>query len=182
MKMNSLWNSARKTYRRSASVPASALSSWLKRSAVLAAVLGAVLLVILLVSPVLAATFSDVYSNTYDNPDYPDAVAALSQLGVIGGFDDGTFRPHDPVTRQQFAKMIVKLLGYPVTGDEICPFVDVLRGTSPTDPFYPDKYVAVCAANGVTQGIDATHFAPYNNISRTPHTTPARSPTPSSGT
>jgi hypothetical protein len=166
MKMNRLCNLTKRAGGRSAHASASALSNWLRRSAVLVAVLGAVLIMVLLVSPVLAATFSDVYSNTYDNADYPDAVAALSELGVVGGFDDGTFRPHDPVTRQQFAKMIVKLLGYPVTGDEICPFVDVLRGTSPTDPFYPDKYVAVCAANGVTQGVDATHFAPYNNITR----------------
>ena len=136
------------------------------RLAILLALVGAVLTVVLLVTPVLAANFSDVYSDTYDNPDYPAAVSALSGLGVIGGFDDGTFKPHDPVTRQQFAKMIVKLLGYPVTGAEVCPFVDVLVGTSATDPFYPDKYVAVCAANGVTQGIDGTHFAPYNNITR----------------
>jgi hypothetical protein len=136
------------------------------RLAILLALVGAVLTVVVLVTPVLAANFSDVYSDTYDNPDYPAAVSALSAMGVIGGFDDGTFKPHDPVTRQQFAKMIVKLLGYPVTGTEVCPFVDVLVGTSATDPFYPDKYVAVCAANGVTQGIDGTHFAPYNNITR----------------
>jgi hypothetical protein len=121
---------------------------------------------LLLVSPAVAATFSDVYSDTYNNPDYPEAVSTLSDLGVITGFTDGTFKPHDPVTRQQFAKMIVKLLGFTVTGDEHCPFVDVATGTSPSDPFYPDKYIAVCAANGVTQGVDATHFAPYNNITR----------------
>jgi hypothetical protein len=144
----------------------SLLSGKLGKTAILLALVAAVLVAVVLVTPVLAANFSDVFSDTYDNPDYPAAVSALSDMGVINGFDDGTFKPHDPVTRQQFAKMIVKLLGYPVTGDEICPFVDVLVGTSATDPFYPDKYVAVCAANGITQGTDGTHFAPYNNITR----------------
>ena len=142
-------------------------SGWVAKVVVLAfVVVGLVLGLTFLVAPAAAAHFSDVNSNTYDNPDYPDAVSALSDLGVVGGFDDGTFRPHDPVTRQQFAKMIVKLLGYQVTGNENCPFIDVARGTSATDPFYPDKYIAVCATNGITTGIDSTHFAPYNNIKR----------------
>lgn len=136
------------------------------RSAAVLMALGVVLAVVLLVGPAIAATFPDVYSDTYDNPDYPEAVSVLSDLGVISGMQDGTFRPHDPVTRQQFAKLIVLLLGLPVTGDEICPFTDVARGTSANDPFYPDKYVAVCASYGITNGTSATTFAPYNNITR----------------
>ena len=135
------------------------------RSVFVLAVVGLILAVVLLVGPAIAATFSDVYSDTYDNPDYPNAVAALSDLGVIGGFTDGTFRPHDPVTRQQFAKMIVKLLGIPVTGNEICPFTDVVAQQG-SDPFYPSKYVAVCASHGITSGKTATSFAPNDNMTR----------------
>lgn len=116
--------------------------------------------------PALAANFTDVYSDTWDNPDYPDAVDALSDLAVITGYSDGTFRPHDLVMRQQFAKMIVKVLQLPVTGDEMCPFADVAAGASSTDPYYPDKYIAVCAACGITAGRTATSFAPYANITR----------------
>jgi hypothetical protein len=77
----------------------------------------------------------------------------------------GTFRPDNSVTRQQFAKMIVKALGLTVTGAEICPFTDVVAQTG-TDPFYPSKYVAVCATNGITTGKTATAFAPADNITR----------------
>jgi hypothetical protein len=78
---------------------------------------------------------------------------------------DGTFRPALPVARQQFAKMIVKALRLTVTGTEVCPFSDVdpVQGS---DPFYPDKYVAVCAAAGITKGVTATAFNPYGNITR----------------
>ena len=48
--------------------------------------------------------------------------------------------------------MIVKTLGLTVTGLESCPFGDVSRGLSAGDPLYPDKYVAVCAAAGITTG------------------------------
>jgi hypothetical protein len=132
--------------------------------ALVAAGLGIVLLV--LVSPVLAAGFSDVLSDTFDDPDYPEAVSALADAGIFGGYSDGTFRPHDPITRQQFARMIVRLLGYRVTGNEVCPFVDVSGTASGSDPFYPAKYVAVCATLGITRGVDTTHFAPYGNITR----------------
>jgi hypothetical protein len=84
---------------------------------------------------------------------------------VIGGFADGTFRPNDWVTRQQFAKMIVKDLGLPVTGSEVCPFTDVAVQEG-SDPFYPSKYVAVCAAHGITTGKTPTIFSPTEDISR----------------
>ncbi|MBN1629240.1 MAG: S-layer homology domain-containing protein [Thermoleophilia bacterium] len=124
------------------------------------------LLVCLLAVPALAVTFTDVHSDTWDDPDYPEAVGALSDLGIVTGYSDGTFRPHNTVIRQQFAKMIVKTLGLPVTGQEVCPFTDVAEDTPFIDPFYPDKYVAACASHGITKGKTATTFAPYDTITR----------------
>ncbi|MBN1630161.1 MAG: S-layer homology domain-containing protein [Thermoleophilia bacterium] len=96
---------------------------------------------------------------------YHDAIVALAARGIIGGYTDGNFGPDDDVTRQQFAKMIVKTLGYAVTGTEVCPFVDVAAQMG-TDPFYPSKYVAVCADHGITQGKTPTTFAPGEKITR----------------
>src|SRR5660397_55051 len=48
-----------------------------------------------------ARSFSDVDSSV----SYHLQIQVLSQLGVINGFNDGTFRPDSPVTRQQFDKM-----------------------------------------------------------------------------
>lgn len=96
---------------------------------------------------------------------YATAILDLSDRGVIAGFQDGTFRPDATVTRQQFAKMIVKTLGYAVTGSEVCPFSDVATQVG-SDPFYPSKYVAVCAQRGITAGKTATTFAPGDDITR----------------
>ena len=103
-------------------------------------------------------SFSDVAGSPYET-----AIYELAGRGIITGFDDGTFRAGDPVTRQQFAKMIVKAMGLTVTGSEVCPFADVIPQTAP-DPLYPTKYVAVCALRGITQGKTATSFDPYNSI------------------
>jgi hypothetical protein len=121
-----------------------------------------ILLVFLLCAGVaLALGFSDIQPGD----DYSEAILDLSDWGIITGFEDGTFRPNDPVTRQQFAKMVVNALGLTVTGSEYCPFVDVANQVG-TDPFYPSKYVAVCANNGITVGKTANTFDPYSNITR----------------
>jgi hypothetical protein len=107
------------------------------------------------------ASFPDVPSS---HP-YHAAIIDLAGRGIIGGYDDGSFGPGKPVTRQQFAKMVVKTGGYPVTGSEVCPFTDVVDQTG-ADPFYPAKYVAVCAGHGITAGKGATTFDPTGKITR----------------
>jgi len=91
--------------------------------------------------------FPDV---SFAHPYYAAIMELAAQEIILGG-KDGGFHPDAPVTRQQFAKMIVKTLGLPVTGAEICPFNDVAVQTG-ADPFYPSKYVAVCAREGITTG------------------------------
>ena len=94
---------------------------------------------------------------------YAEAIAALADRSIVGGFPDGTFRSGEPVTRQQFAKMIVLTLELTVTGSEVCPYGDVEEQTG-ADPFYPSKYVAVCAEQGITLGKTPTTFKPYDEI------------------
>jgi plastocyanin len=118
-------------------------------------------LALLIVVGAAALTFSDVPA---DHP-YSQAIQTLSDQGIIGGFPDGTFRPDSPVIRQQFAKMIVLTLGLPVSESDVVPFDDVQIGGFP-DPFYPDNYIAVAAANGITVGTGPGKFSPGARILR----------------
>ena len=93
-----------------------------------------------------ALAFSDVPAG---HP-YAAAIADLSGRQIINGYDDGTFGPEKPTMRQQFAKMIVLSLGLPVSEADVCTFVDV--DSSGPDSLYPDNYIAVAAAKGITAG------------------------------
>ncbi|MHB1344030.1 MAG: thermonuclease family protein [Thermoleophilia bacterium] len=95
---------------------------------------------------------------------YATAIGTLSQRGIINGYDDGTFRPGNPVWRQHFAKMIVLTLGLPASEADVCPFGDVDIGGPST--LYPDNYIAVAAARGITQGTGPGTFGPTADIFR----------------
>jgi subtilisin family serine protease len=96
---------------------------------------------------------------------YWQEIDYLASLGIVSGSDDGLFLPNDTLKRQQFAKIIVLALGYPVTGSEVCPFKDVAAQIG-DDPFYPYSYVAVAYQQGVVKGTDSTHFSPYRSLTR----------------
>ncbi|MCJ7796700.1 MAG: S-layer homology domain-containing protein, partial [Thermoleophilia bacterium] len=95
---------------------------------------------------------------------YATAIADLVEKQVISGYGNGTFGPGNPTIRQQFAKMIVLSLGLPVSETDVCTFVDVdISGPS---SLYPDNYIAVAAANAITQGTSPGHFSPDRRVTR----------------
>ena len=90
------------------------------------------------------------FSDMADSP-YATAVDELARRGVVLGFPGGTFGPGQPVSRQQFAKMIVLALGLDPLPAEQCPFDDVEAGWP-----YPRGYVATAASQGITKGVTTT--------------------------
>jgi len=137
-----------------------------KRGRRLLTSLGIAVLVIALTVSAVSLALADTagFSDVPSSHPYYVAVNALADQGVVSGYGTGNFGPSDPVMRQQFAKMIVLAGGFPASEDDICYFVDVDKGGPST--LFPDNYVAVCAARGITTGYTATMFKPYDNITR----------------
>lgn len=87
-----------------------------------------------------------------------DAIGTLSKSNVITGYDDGSFRPEANVTRAEFAKMLVVLMGLDIT-DNKAYFSDV-----PSDD-WSATYIAAAAKAGFITGNDGK-FNPTDIISR----------------
>jgi len=104
-------------------------------------------------------TFPDV------NPGdaHYDAIMALTEEGVIKGFEDGTFGKWEPVTRAQVAAMLTKQLELEVPGDLEAALKDY-KDISP-DHRYAEEIAAVTAA-GVFKGNTNDNFNAYDPISR----------------
>jgi hypothetical protein len=66
--------------------------------------------------------------------------------GIISGYADHTFRPGNPVTRGQLAKMSVTGRGWTISNPRTPTFSDVGRA----DPFY--TYIETASRHGVISG------------------------------
>ena len=71
------------------------------------------LAVVLAFAMVLSMGFSAfAYTDVTAGTKVAEAVGVLSNLGIFTGFEDGTFKPEDTVTRAQMAAIICRTLGY----------------------------------------------------------------------
>ena len=85
-----------------------------------------------------------------------EAVNVLTGLGVIEGYEDGSFRPERTISRAEAVKIIISALGIPVSenGNYTTPFADV----APTKWYA--GYVQYAYTLGITEGTSATTFSP----------------------
>jgi hypothetical protein len=101
-----------------------------------------------------AGDFNDIKDTKYE-----EAVEFLSAFDVINGFGDGTFRPEEPVTRGQMAKMLTVVLGYKDFSQNLhSSFAD-------TQGHWADPYVEIVNSFDIVVGYDEDTFGPDNNIS-----------------
>lgn len=102
------------------------------------------------------ATFSDVPQN---HPFYQD-IMLLSQLGVVGGYQDGTFKPGNPVDRAAALKMILVGSQVAVEAATQAPFPDV----NPGEWFAP--YIAKAKQLGIVKGNPDGTYRPWTGVSK----------------
>ena len=103
----------------------------------------------------------DEYTDFTDMNDVEwaqEAVDSLCKKNILRGYEDGTFRPNEKITREEFVAIIVRYLG--IDGNVKCEFEDV----SGNDWFY--NSVALAAQKGIINGISETEFGTGRNITR----------------
>ena len=79
------------------------------------------------------------------NAETKEAIAKLAAAGHVSGFEDGSFRPNDSITRAQMAKYLANAFGLPIA-DGITKFTDVNENSALA------KYVDALADAGITLG------------------------------
>jgi hypothetical protein len=87
-------------------------------------------------------------------------VQYLASQNVISGYADGSFRPNNPVTRAQFAKMLVNGMGWAVVSPAQATFRDV------PSTYWAFGYVETAVQHGALTGYADGSFRPDSNITR----------------
>ena len=104
-----------------------------------------------------AKEFKDDSSINYD-----EAVAVISEIGVVDGYTDGNFNPQNVLTRGAAAKIICNLILGPTTASALpadtAPFKDV-----PANHEFAG-YIAYCAQQGIINGYSDGSFRPAGTL------------------
>ena len=90
-----------------------------------------------------------------------DVVDTLVSLGVVNGYDDGSFKPNGTVTRAQMAKMIYVLR----TGNsDASAYNDDKTSFTDINGHWARGYIKYCQSLGIIAGKSSTIFAPNANV------------------
>ena len=95
-----------------------------------------------------------------------EAVDMATALGIIDGYEDGTFRPAENIERGEAVKMISAMLNGgrdAVQETTESSYTDVLG----SDDAWANKYIEYCTAQGIVSGVGEDRFAPASDVTGT---------------
>ena len=127
-------------------------------------VLSLVLCVAMLLSVMVMGTgaaFTD-----QDEIQNAEAVDMATALGIIDGYEDGSFQPAENIERGEAAKMISAMLNGgrdSVQETTESSYNDVLGSVDA----WANKYIEYCTARGIVSGVGGDRFAPASNVTGT---------------
>lgn len=105
------------------------------------------------------ADFADLPDS---NPHYA-AVSALVSQGILKGYDDGTFKPDQNVTRAEAIKIILLGSGITLDGASNLPALTFSDVTS-ADWYY--DYLKIAVNKGIVKGYEDGTYKPSQNVNK----------------
>ena len=119
------------------------------------------ILAISMVMSMFTFSFAGTSLKDVDGTDYESAVEALVELGIVNGYEDGTYRPEQNVSRAEMAKLLVVAAGLEPAAklaEGATKFADVNGG-------WASGYVNVAAEYGYVMGDPDGNFRPDDTVS-----------------
>lgn len=101
---------------------------------------------------------SDIPSDIDSAPWAREAVISLCSKGIMSGYSDNTFRPNNPIKREELVKILVNAFG--IKGNADIAFSDVGK----SDWYY--TYVSAAYAGGIVNGISGFEFGVSRCVTR----------------
>ena len=108
-----------------------------------------------------AASFTD---EDEFSPQYAEAAEVLTGMGVIQGYDDGSFLPQRNITRAQVATMIYRAVTHDVTDSQTDLYKDYNKFEDVPSTDWSAGYVGYCANGELIKGFTPTTFGPNKNV------------------
>jgi S-layer family protein len=123
-------------------------------------------LVLTLVLGSFGFAFADTSATTTTTPkdvvgtEFEGAVTALSALGVVSGYEDGTYKPANIVTRAEMAKLIIAELGLEANATGSKSTFSDMSGYG-----WAEGYIGYAQSLGIVSGYGDGTFKPGKTVS-----------------
>ncbi len=128
-------------------------------------VLSLVLCVAMLLSVMVMGTGAASFTDEDEfSPQYAEAAEVLTGMGVIQGYDDGSFLPQRNITRAQVATMIYRAVTHDVTDSQTDLYKDYNKFEDVPSTDWSAGYVGYCANGELIKGFTPTTFGPTKNV------------------
>lgn len=126
-------------------------------------VISAVVALALSVSSVVALAATPSFTDVADTANYAEAVNTLAALGIVTGYEDGTFKPEDNITRAEVTTMVVAAINATEQAEGMMgttQFSDVQDEATR----WASGYINVGVANSFISGFEDGTFRPSENV------------------
>lgn len=113
------------------------------------------------VMSVAGAEFSDFDSIS---GDYAEAAEILNGIGVFRGYEDGSFKPQNTITRAEVAAIIYRIDTGDVNDAQVKIYADYNRFADVDSKAWYAGYVNYCANAEYVKGYDENNFGPNDKV------------------
>ena len=125
--------------------------------------LAMVLALVMTMSLVVSA--SAVKADEKINEDYAEAVAVLNGMGVFKGYEDGSFKPENKITRAEVATIIYRIYTKDVAkNDKSGLYASYNKFTDMAGAGWAAGYIGYCANAELVKGYPDGTFKPSGNV------------------
>ncbi|MFP4150346.1 MAG: SpoIID/LytB domain-containing protein, partial [Nitriliruptoraceae bacterium] len=100
----------------------------------------------------------DGFSDVEPTSTHAAAIEAIADAGIALGYTDGTYRPDEPIKRQEFASLLARAMALQTSTEVV--FDDVRADTTHA------AAIAAVAEVGITRGCAEARFCPEEPVSR----------------
>lgn len=107
-----------------------------------------------------ARAHAEVFADVNDAAWAKEAIGAFCYEGVICGYEDGTIRPNNEITRDEFVKLLVCALGFEIDPAAVSAHSDIPAGS------WQIPYVAAGVKAGIVNGTGTLTFGSGESITR----------------
>lgn len=110
-------------------------------------------------APTTTSTTAEDFSDIASSP-YKEAIQFVQSEGIVGGYEDSTYRPNNKINRAEFTKILVEA----AFADEVSLYTPSACFKDVSTTAWYAKYVCLAKDKGVISGYNDGTFGPDKNI------------------